>query len=594
MNKHVLAATSVWGMCLLAFLPSYADAAKTIAKNAPGDGSLTAVEQDVCPERDYYPVSNEVMARCWPNGVVPYFVNNETSLDDNDVAQDFSTLGRWRGLTQGGVRFVNVDSTDYTEQPHIKLTVYNGGPRTKGLRGIREADGTLLTGMREIWIRPNKLRSTNHELGHTLGLWHQQRHPDSSKCVTLSSTASDRLGKEFFIGPYSSDSVMHYLNCIGKNPNCGFTWFSSDADQCPNSAPEPTDFDAHQIKKMYGVNGDYLHDTSFCAGVSEEIHMGDFNGDGLDDLLCLVKAGGQDPGARMVDFATNDPENIYGGEIWEKRSNRFCRSLNRQLFVGDFNGDGREDLLCHDLTDGRRFVDHANSVGTFNGTDTRPEGRFCWGSDRQIYIGDFDGDGKADQLCHNETSGTRSIDYGATGLDGKDVMATNAFCRESNRYIVVGDFNGDGRDDLLCQDLDTGERWIDFANKLGELRGTNWRSISDSRARRFCWGGTRRLHGADVNGDSRTDLICHNRKLGSVSVDFAGADPAREGSGLLGKDWYGEISLCNAQDSQLLIGHLPRHPQSDSLFCHNRVTGHQAARYPRYGCGSSSATIWTY
>jgi hypothetical protein len=37
--------------------------------------------------------------------------------------------------------------------------------------------------------------------------------------------------------------------------------------------------------------------------------------------------------------------------------------------VGDANGDRRDDLFCHDVTTGQKWVDYADTAGHFNGGD---------------------------------------------------------------------------------------------------------------------------------------------------------------------------------------------------------------------------------
>ena len=65
--------------------------------------------------------------------------------------------------------------------------------------------------------------------------------------------------------------------------------------------------------------------------------------------------------------------------IYLKYINRNCLSFNKirpmmewclgnELFVGDFNGDGRDDILCHRISDGYKWISHANPNGTFSQT----------------------------------------------------------------------------------------------------------------------------------------------------------------------------------------------------------------------------------
>lgn len=526
---------------------------------------------DLLHPSDNDSVSDDVLSRRWPNGVVPYTVVIDTSTSYTE--NDFDAHRQWEALTSGAVRFVKRT----TENPYIE--VYLGtANRTNELRGIREADGEALTGKRRIWIRPTSSYNVNHELGHVLGLWHQQRHHDSEICVTQHNETPPQLHASKFIGKYNPDSLMHYTD-----NSSDFDSWSSDLSLCPRItfSDPPTDFDARYVLKMYGVNGEYLNHTDWCSNPGQKVFMGDFNGDGLDDLLCHAKAGGFGAGFRFIDFAESTKLDVFGNGDWERTTNAFCRLTRRNMYVGDFNGDGRDDLLCHDTENGRRFIDHANVNGHLNGTDDQPD-PFCSGSGKDIHIGDFDGDTKDDILCHVKSAGDFSIDYASDGFNGVDWSSDSGWCKKQSRSIIIGDFNSDSRDDMVCHDRTDGHRWIDYANGSGQFNGAEWNSKSGDGARTFCWGNNRTVYAADVNGDGRDDLLCHNRKIGSVAIDFASSTDRNQGSQLTKANTFREISFCNAEDAHLLIGRLPKNSggvQPDSLFCHNRATGHQAVRY---------------
>ena len=58
----------------------------------------------------------------------------------------------------------------------------------------------------------------------------------------------------------------------------------------------------------------------------------------------------------------------------------------------------------------------------------------------------------------------------------------NVLCREADmgwcsydgQGLLIGDFNGDGRDDLLCHDSNNGHKWVALANTDGSFSGTSW------------------------------------------------------------------------------------------------------------------------
>src|SRR5262249_34828492 len=154
--------------------------------------------------------------------------------------------------------------------------------------------------------------------------------------------------------------------------------------------------------------------------------------------------------------------------------------------------------------------DYASVTGQFNGTDWTAGNSWCNDSDtRRLYNGDFNGDGRGDQLCFDIDSGSVWIDYAdASGhFAGHDFSAALGFCNAADsRRLIARDFNGDNRDDLLCFDRNSGPMWIDYASATGTFAGTDW-----SAANGWCDATeSRRVHIGDFNGDGRDDLLCHD------------------------------------------------------------------------------------
>jgi len=538
-------------------------------------------------------VSDEILSRRWPNGVVYYDILIPKGSTRTEA--DFDSIRRWEALTSGAVRFIKSS----TKEPRILITLDEANG-TNGLRGIREADGRLISGVRGISIRADVSYSVHHELGHVLGRWHQQRHPDSGQCLTLNANAGARVSPEKVIGRYTSNSIMHYHRPGNSQPD--YDSYNPDPILCPRPqlTELPSDFDIKYFQKMYGVNGDYFNNTSWCSGNAKRLHMGDFNGDGLDDLLCHAKDGAPIPGRLRIDYANDAVNNVFGDGDWIGTSSSFCRLAQRQLHIGDFNGDGRDDLLCFDTQTGRRFIDFANTVGEFNGTNA-VLAPFCtvivttkrWVG--EIYVADYDGDGSDDMLCHLKRTGALWIDYANNGLDGADWSSNAGWCRDVNRSIVVGNFNSDGRADMICHDANDGHRWINYANPNGGFDGAAWNSKSGFKFGdgAFCKGRNRTVYAADMSGNGLDDLVCHNSWTGSVAIDYAltvgearnfndaPATTELRGSDLWFANYFNEISFCNSQDANLLIGRLPTSLATvkNSLYCQNSATGHQVGRY---------------
>jgi hypothetical protein len=87
----------------------------------------------------------------------------------------------------------------------------------------------------------------------------------------------------------------------------------------------------------------------------------------------------------------------------------WCRSTG-QLLVGDYNGDGRDDMLCHNPSTGYKWVALARAGGGFIGTDWQRNMGWCR-STGQLLVGDYNGDGRDDMLCHDAGTGYKWVVY---------------------------------------------------------------------------------------------------------------------------------------------------------------------------------------
>jgi hypothetical protein len=187
----------------------------------------------------------------------------------------------------------------------------------------------------------------------------------------------------------------------------------------------------------------------WCTGQAGTLHQGDFDGDGLDDQLCH----NHESGDRATDKAVNG---FVGTDWWAPG---WC--IGGEIHVGDFNGDGRDDQLC--VADDEWHIDHADAQGNFGSSDWATGTQWCSAATQDMYVGDFNGDGLDDLLCHDHESGYRWIDYADNGFAFSDWASYGNWCGGASQgdSFSVGDYDGDERDDLRCDN--NGYHWIDYA-----------------------------------------------------------------------------------------------------------------------------------
>jgi hypothetical protein len=282
---------------------------------------------------------------------------------------------------------------------------------------------------------------------------------------------------------------------------------------------------------------DWSADTDWCRATHATVHKGDFNDDDRTDLLCHNAQTGE----LWIDYA--DTSGRFLGTNWNRAAG-WCNAETTRLFVGDFNGDGRDDILCHDNVDGELWVDLASSSGQFHGTDWNRVSEFCRLRGAELYIGKYNADARDDLLCHNMDSGQLWIDYAdsAGRFMGVDWTRDASYCKLADAQLLVGDFNGDSRDDLLCHHRRSGSKFIDYADSTGRFMGEEW-----SAELGWCSAVTSRVSVGHFNADSRDDLLCHDIETGRKWIDYADAS-GRFG----GTDWKRDAEWCRRSPASLL------------------------------------------
>ena len=161
----------------------------------------------------------------------------------------------------------------------------------------------------------------------------------------------------------------------------------------------------------------------------------------------------------------------------------------------DFNGDGRDDILWRTNGAGAGV-----SLGQSNGGFLEATQGFVFAADRHVVAtGDFNGDGRDDALLRSAASGT--INASLADVDGNPVLNQGDLGLDPAWDVAgTGDFDGDGRDDLLLRhDNGAVTEW------LGQSKGSFFsNNVSASYSLPGGWNVTGT---GDFNGDGRDDVL---------------------------------------------------------------------------------------
>lgn len=238
--------------------------------------------------------------------------------------------------------------------------------------------------------------------------------------------------------------------------------------------------------------------------------VGDFNKDGKLDLF--VHGSGQ-----VGVFAGSGDGTFQGASLGQYTAGY---PINQQPAPVDLNGDGNLDVVTLDNTNGRAALFFGRADGTFRAaTPVRPSnaGDTQWAGNIQVIAkGDFNGDGKQDVLAYDwpqaSVGGPADLVVGLN--DGRGhfnftiALPSAVLTQMAGHYgsIVIdaatADFNGDGRSDVIFR-TDPGIAIL-LTNADGTLSTT---PIDATFPVPVGCNPFNYVTVADANGDGKKDLI---------------------------------------------------------------------------------------
>jgi hypothetical protein len=256
--------------------------------------------------------------------------------------------------------------------------------------------------------------------------------------------------------------------------------------------------------------GSFSSATNFAAGNTPvSIAVGDFNGDGKPDLAV---------GSNLGHTISILPGNGAGG-FGAPATTLPVIGGAPAIAAGDFNGDGKLDLAYLDYNSGINYVTVAlgNGTGGFGPMTNYPVGT-AHPNPISIALGDFNRDGKVDLVVVTDFPGKVLIFLG--NGTGSFSSGTNLSLEGRLASVAVGDFNRDGKLDLavssvagVTQDTVT----ILFGNGSGGFAVAG--SIGSTKAG---LNGPYSITVGDFNNDGNLDLAAANSgSNGNPSVSIA-------------------------------------------------------------------------
>ncbi|PYJ98289.1 MAG: hypothetical protein DME23_12535 [Verrucomicrobia bacterium] len=281
-------------------------------------------------------------------------------------------------------------------------------------------------------------------------------------------------------------------------------------------------------------DGTFQPPVSYGAGgIPAFVTTGDFNGDGKPDLAV----------ANYASYDENSSKYTYGNVAvllgrgdgtFQAASKYSAGSGPDSAVVGDFNGDGRLDLVVANFGS----YDRSSSTFTNSGVSVllgkgdgsfQTAGNYKTGAEpASLAVGDFNGDSKLDLAVANRGSYPNFTDGNVSVLvgkgDGTFQAAVNYSTGAIPLSIVVGDFTGDGEPDLAVANGGSYTYGFFSGGSVSVLSGKGDGTFK-APVRYDAGTRTYSLVAGDFDGDGRSDLAVVNSEWrGTVSVLLAKSD----------------------------------------------------------------------
>lgn len=273
-----------------------------------------------------------------------------------------------------------------------------------------------------------------------------------------------------------------------------------------------------QVWFLYN-NGDGTFQNGFStplAGQSPDgIVFADFNGDGQLDFAGLNYTNEQVD----VYLQSNGTFSQAGSDLLTP--NAVYDTCN--LAAGDLTGDGKPEIVAANCNDQNITAYVNNGDGTFQtgvyySAAAAPDGSSANTQPRAATIADVNGDGKADILLSNLNSSDVTVLLGKG--DGTVSVPTIGYAVGGypQQPPLVGDFNGDGKADIIVSDAEFSYVFLKGYGDGTFLSALNYYGSTNSYGFDIASG--------DFNGDGKPDFVisgCCNSALG-ITVFLSRAD----------------------------------------------------------------------
>lgn len=191
------------------------------------------------------------------------------------------------------------------------------------------------------------------------------------------------------------------------------------------------------------INGHVVHEN-------DRFYIGDFDGDGTEELLCVGASGGSTAWVTMLKYKNDNWEWHWSNYGSSSAGNGMY--LYRDYFiVGDYDGDGKDELFGNYPGGWTTMFKFDNGDWQWMWSDYGNTSHAINPYKDKFYPGDFNGDGKDELLgCGLPNGWTTSFKWNGSDFiwDWSD-YGSNHGMKPYRANMLPGDFDGDGKTELL-------------------------------------------------------------------------------------------------------------------------------------------------
>lgn len=179
------------------------------------------------------------------------------------------------------------------------------------------------------------------------------------------------------------------------------------------------------VSPALAFTGQFLPVVTYKVGNNPEyVAVGDFNGDGIPDLVTSGQDSSVEPNYSIL---------LGNGDGTFQSAHNHRGGLSRGVVVADLNGDGNLDLV---FGDGNVVVLLGKGDGTFRAETAYTGGPLSYG----LAVADLNGDGRLDVVLGDE---------GVFLGNGDGTLQPFTKSVSIGDYPVVADLDGDGKPDVV-------------------------------------------------------------------------------------------------------------------------------------------------